>query len=50
MKHPKNVQGYAGSIEDLAKAIGNMTYDQTADFIEKLSKDIERQADGDLRK
>jgi len=47
-KHPKNVVGFEGSLEQLAKSIGNMTYDQTALFIEKLADDIKRQADADL--
>ena len=49
-KHPTHVEHYAGSLEELAKAIGNMTYDQTASFIEKLANDIHRQADADSKK
>lgn len=37
-------------MEDLAKAIGNMTYDETASFIGKLADDIKRQADADLKR
>jgi len=47
-KHPKQVKGFEGSLEQLASAIGNMTYDQTASFIEKLANDIKRQADADF--
>lgn len=47
-KHPRNIEGFEGSLDQLAKSIGNMTYDQTASFIEKLSDDIRRQADADL--
>ena len=47
-KHNRNIEGYAGSLEDLAKAVGNMTYDQTALFVEKLADDIKRQANADL--
>lgn len=46
--HPKNVRGFDGSLEELAKSIGNMAYDQTALFIQKLADDIRRQADADL--
>jgi len=47
--HPKKIDGF-DSLEDLAFAIGNMTYDQTASFIEKLADDIKRQADDDFVK
>jgi len=46
--HPRIVEGYSGSLDQLAKSIGNMTYDQTATFIEKLADDLKRQADADL--
>lgn len=49
-KHPTYVVGYKGSIEELAKAIGNMSYDQTSSFIEKLADDLKKQADSDLIK
>lgn len=47
-RHPKHVEGVNCSLEQLAGAIGNMTYDQTASFIEKLADDIKRQADADF--
>ena len=47
-RHPTNVKGFEGSLEELAKNIGNMTYDRTALFIEELAEDIKRQADADL--
>lgn len=50
MKHPTTVTGYNGSLDELAKAIGNMQYDKTAEFIEKLADDIKRQADADTQK
>jgi hypothetical protein len=46
-RHPRVIAGWSGSLEDLAKAVGNMTYDQTANFIDHLSKDLRRQAEGD---
>ena len=46
-KHPRHVEGFNGSLEELAYAVGNMTYDQTALFIEKLAEDLKRQADSD---
>ena len=47
-KHPENVEGYDGTLKDLATAIGNMSYDQVALFIQALSDDILRQAHADL--
>ena len=47
-KHPRTVKGFEGTLDQLAKSIGNMTYDQTTCFIEKLADDIKRQADADL--
>ena len=46
-KHPRTVEGFEGSLDELARSIGNMTYDQTSSFIEKLADDIKRQADAD---
>ena len=45
--HPKNVEGFEGSLEELAKSIGNMTYDETSLFLLKFADDIRRQADKD---
>lgn len=50
MKHPNKVEGYNGTLEDLAKAVGNMSYNKTAEFIEKFANDLVRQADNDLEK
>lgn len=49
-KHFKNVKGFQGSLEQLAKSIGDMTYDQTALLIEKLADDIKRQSGLDSAK
>lgn len=49
-KHPKNIKGFNGSLEELAKSIGNMTYDQTALFIEKLADDIMGQSVADYNR
>ena len=50
MNHPNKIENYDGTLEDLAKAIGNLSYDKTAEFIEKLADDIERQADADYER
>lgn len=49
-KHPANVIGYNGSLPELASAIGNMSYDKLAIFIEELSEDIKKQSEADLKK
>ena len=49
-KHPRTVEGFEGSLDQLAKSVGNMTYDQTYSFIEKLADDIKKQADVDFAK
>jgi len=46
-QHPNHVPGYHGNLEDLARAVGNMRYEQTAKFIEYLAKDLERQSCAD---
>ena len=48
IKHPRTVEGFEGTLAELANSIGNMTYDQTASFIGELADDITRQADTDL--
>ncbi|MFA4942043.1 MAG: hypothetical protein WC564_00165 [Patescibacteria group bacterium] len=47
-KHPRTITGYNRSLRQLAKEIGNMTYDQVALFIKELSQDLERQSQADL--
>lgn len=48
-KHPRRVEGYDGSLEELACAIGNMDYEQVSWLLEKLSEDFERQAENDRK-
>lgn len=50
MKHPISVEGYGGSFEDLAHAIGKMRYDKIAEVLNHLAKDLERQSQGDAAK
>lgn len=50
MKHPDKVEKYNGTLEELAKAVGNMKYDKTAEFIERLADELLRQAKGDYEK
>lgn len=48
-KHPKNVAGYNGSLQELAHATGCMRYDKVAEFIQAFAVDIESQAEADLK-
>ena len=45
VKHPDHVKGFEGTLDELARNIGNMTYDKTAEFIESLADDLRRQGD-----
>lgn len=47
MKHPTAVEGYEGSLEELARAIGKMRYDKIAEVLKYLAEDLERQSEGD---
>lgn len=49
-KHPDKVAGYEGSFEELAQAIGKMSYDKVADFINELAKELGRQGDADSKR
>jgi propanediol dehydratase small subunit len=48
--HPKEIKKYEGSLDELAKDIGNLQYDIEASLLERLADDIKRQADADLAK
>ncbi|MCL5018301.1 MAG: hypothetical protein M1416_00845 [Candidatus Pacearchaeota archaeon] len=50
MNHPDKIEGYNGTLEDLAKEVGNMSYDKTAEFIGKMASNIAKQADEDFKK
>ena len=42
VKHPKEIIGFKGTIDDLVFSIGNTTYDTTIVFLDKLSKEYTR--------
>ena len=46
-KHPKTVEGFNGTLEELAKAVGKMEYGSVEEFLEYLRTDIQKQADND---
>lgn len=47
MKHPVKVENYNGSLDELVKELGNLSYDVLSSFVAKLADDIKRQADND---
>lgn len=47
MKHPTAVEGYEGSLEELAEAVGRMRYDKIVEVLKYLADDMARQAKGD---
>ncbi|MDA3803141.1 MAG: hypothetical protein PF488_04620 [Patescibacteria group bacterium] len=50
MKHPRSVENYNGTFEELANGIGNMSYDQVAVFLDELAKDFKNQAEADIKR
>lgn len=48
--HPKKVIGYNESLENLAKAICDMTYDQVAELIGLLADDLKKQSESDFKR
>lgn len=50
MQHPLEVEGYGGSLKELAYAIGSMRYDKVAEFLGEFAKEFERQHEGDKAK
>ena len=47
MKHPDHVEGFDGSLDELAKLMGNMRYDSAVKFLGKLADDYKEQAEKD---
>ena len=48
-KHPDHVEGWTGSLQELAAAIGNMRYDNLAEFLGLFSENIREQGATDLK-
>jgi molybdenum-dependent DNA-binding transcriptional regulator ModE len=49
-KHPRCVEGYDGSLNQLAKSVGNMSYDKTAEFILELADKFLAQSEKDFKR
>ena len=50
MKHPRNIENYDGTFEELAREVGQMTYDQVNAFLKELEKEFKRQAEADIKR
>lgn len=50
MNHPTTLQNYSGTLENLAKELGNLRYDSLATFLKALSNDLYSQAQADERR
>lgn len=48
--HPVTVDGFQGSIKELAKKVANLRYDAMSLFLEELEKDLRRQQEGDVQR
>ena len=47
-KHPLQVAGYDGTLQDLAKEVGNLRYDKIVEFMRALRNDLHEQAVKDI--
>jgi len=48
-KHPDNIPGWGGSLEELAVAIENMRYDKTVELLSHLAESFRRRSVDDRR-
>lgn len=48
-KHPTTVDGFSGSIEELAANVAKMRYDIILIFLQALTKEFRLQAEGDAK-
>lgn len=46
-KHPTGVEGWSGTLEELAQAIGKMRYDKVAEFVGHFARHTESEAKKD---
>ncbi len=46
-KHPVSVEGWNGTLEELAVAVGRMRYDKVAEFVGYFAKHAESEAQKD---
>lgn len=49
-KHPVKVEGFDGSLEDLAKLVCRLRYDKASSFFEACAEELSRQARADARR
>lgn len=48
MKHRKELEGYKGTLTELAEELGNLRYDSLAEFLAALSRKIRNDGEKDL--
>ncbi len=49
-KHPVGVEGFDGSIEELAKSVCAMRYDKLAEFLMRCAEELRHQSNADLKR
>jgi len=47
MKHPKNVEGYTGTIQELVEEISRMDYSAQVEFLTYYGQALKNQSEGD---
>jgi len=50
MIHKDKIDKYNGSMDELVEDIGNLKYDALADFLQKLSSKLDKDAQADLKR
>lgn len=50
MTHEIKVVNYPGSLDELAREVGNLRYDSVGSFLQSLGDDLMRQAEADRAK
>jgi hypothetical protein len=48
VNHPVKVDGYSGSLKELAKAVGHLRYDKLAEFLRDLKHELVMQQIADV--
>lgn len=48
-KHPTSVEGFDGSLEELAERVCRMRYDRTAEFFACCAEELRHQSNQDLK-
>lgn len=49
MTHPTKIEGWEGSLEDLAYAVEGLRYDKTAEFLDSLTQALKERSEKDVK-